>query len=122
MCHRNSHINLILFVGFILGYGQLAYSDVSSTYQMLDQKEQIQFSNQYRAHSERQDLELLSRNKSFTYKLQSGLKFRGIQLTENLFLIDDRMANRVVNLGLCLATENILYRISPNTISVALNY
>jgi len=58
----------------------------------------------------------------FTHYLETGLKFRGIQLTSNLYLVKHRQADDSARLGICLKTGKILYRLSPKLISVALKY
>lgn len=126
MCLRYLHINLIAIAALLLGFVHTACCADSKYHPASDASHHFDLSYSDSSpdswNETNQSVNLLTRQRPFSYALETGLKFRGIQLSDNLYLIDNKMPDKTLNLGLCLATEKILYRFSPNLISVALNY
>ena len=56
----------------------------------------------------------------FVNYLDSGLKYRGIKLYQNVYLSQNRLPGYKSEIALSIATGSILYKISTESLSVAL--
>lgn len=59
----------------------------------------------------------------FLHRLSSGLKFRGLKLSDNFYLTPKKQGKDINNaLGISYADDDILYYFSPQLLSVSFRY